>query len=159
MVVEANLTPLIFLKPILAFLVVFLILAALLAKSKLFGSNLFVPIVVSFALATVFAATGSVRDLITDVIPWFAVVLIALFMVVFLVGMIGKGGDGILGKGLGWGFVIVMLLIFVFTGLRTFSNSPEVYASLGWLLSPNVIGTIVFAIVAIATMVFLVKAK
>ncbi len=159
MVVEANLTGLVFLKPILAFLVVFLILAALSVKSKLFGENLFVPIVVSFALSTIFVVSGSVREIVTSVIPWFAVLLVALFMIVFLVGMIGKGGEGILGKGIGWGFVVLMILVFVFAGIKVFANSPEVYASLGWLLSPNVSGTIVFAVVAIAVMVFLVKAK
>lgn len=159
MVAEANLTALVFLKPILAFLVVFLILAALLVKSKLFGENLFVPIVVSFALATIFVASGSIKDLVVNVIPWFAVLLIALFMIIFLVGMLGKGGDGIIGKGLGWAFVVLMLLVFVFVGIKVFANTPEIYASLGWLLSPNVSGTIVFAVVAIGAMIFLVKGK
>lgn len=160
--------------PILAFLVVFAIMAAILNKTKMLGENLYVQIFVAFVIATVFITAGSVRQLVLNVIPWFAVLLIALFMILFLVGFMNKT-DAIVGKGLGWVFVILLIIIFLVSGVKVFSSSvgpylptasyeevyeqgdPQLVEFFSWLYSPRVTGF--FLLIGVAALVTWVLVK
>ena len=59
--------------PILAFLIVFVIIFAVLNKTKIFGEvNNWVLLFVSFLVATVFVSAAGVRDYVLTITPWFA---------------------------------------------------------------------------------------
>ena len=171
MAAEATLTGLVFLKPILVFLSVFLIMAALLIKTKLFGDGFFFPIAVSFVMASVFAAAGGARTFLAEVIPWLAVLLLGVFFIVILMAFIGKQNE-VVGKGLGWVFVIIIFLIFVFTGIKVFANTvgayipgpyyghggdPQVLYFFDWLWSPNVVGPFMFMVITAIVMWVMIK--
>ena len=58
-------------EPILAFLVVFVVLYAVLAKTKILGEdNKFVNIFASFLVATIFVAAAGVREYVLTITPW-----------------------------------------------------------------------------------------
>ncbi len=158
--VEANLTGLVFLRPILAFLVILGVLFMLLVKSKILGEEKVILFFISFVTATVFALSGNVVNLVLNVVPWFGVLLIALFFILVLVGFMGNTKD-IVGKGLGWFFVIVIILVFLIAGIKLFSATlgpylpgayygydadPVILSFTDWLYSPSVIGAVFFVI-------------
>ena len=57
--------------------------------------------------------------MVLDVIPWFAVFVVALFCILALAGFIGKGD--LIGKGVGWVFIILVIALFVISGVKIFS--------------------------------------
>lgn len=160
----ADVSSFVYFAPILAFLAVFGIMIAVLHKTKLLGDKIPVNIFVSFVIASIFITAGSVRQLVLNVIPWFAVLLIALFLIMTLVGFMGKT-EAVVGKGMGWVFVVLLIIIFLVSGIKVFSNSlapylpdatygdvsygnPTLINFFSWLYSPRVKGFILLIGVA-----------
>jgi len=160
----ADLSNLGFFEPILVFAAVFVILFALLMKTKLLGEQAhpWFNVLISFVFATIFTLSVSLREVVLISIPWFAVLLVALFLILVLVGLMGKTDD-IVGKGLGWVFIILIALVFVFaTAFVYFDDAlpylpgvnfgvggePELLFFFDWFYSANIFGTISFIVVA-----------
>jgi len=169
----ADVSSFVYFAPVLVFLVVFAIMVALLHKTKLIGENMYMNIFLSFVIATIFITASSVKQLVLNVIPWFAVLLIALFLIMALVGFMGKT-DAIMGKTMGWVFVVILILIFLISGIKVFSNSvspylptatnsqisngnPTLVYFFSWLYSPQVKGFFLLIGVAIFVTWFLWK--
>ncbi|MEK6846806.1 MAG: hypothetical protein AABY16_01420 [Nanoarchaeota archaeon] len=157
--------------PILAFLIVFAIMLAVLHKTKLLGENIYVQLFFSFVIATIFVTATSVRQLVINVLPWFAVLLIALFLLMVLIGFMGKT-DVMIGKCFGWIFVIFLIIIFLISGVKVFSGTigpyipgsttagtgdPTLTNFFEWLFSPRVGGAVLLIIVAALVSWVLVK--
>jgi len=115
----ADVSAITYFAPILSFLMVFVLMFALLAKTKILGEEKFIQLFISFLIATIFITAASVRQLVLDVIPWFAVFVVALFCILALAGFIGKGD--LIGKGVGWVFIILVIALFVISGVKIFS--------------------------------------
>ena len=158
--------------PILSFLIVFVLMFALLAKTKILGEEKFIQLFVSFLIATIFVTAASVRQLVLDVIPWFAVFLVALFFILVLAGFVGKGD--LVGKKLGWFFIVLVIALFLISGIKIFSSTFAPYlpgSSYGlggdtdvlfftdWLYSARVLGAILLIGVAALVSWVLVKSK
>jgi hypothetical protein len=154
---QASVEGLTFFEPVLAFLTIFVIMFAVLMKTSLLGEQRFIQLLISFVTATVFVLMENTRDLVLSVIPWFAVLLIALFFILMLIGFIGWSDFSTTnaGKGLGWFFVILMFFSFLISGIKVFSSSlipylpgpyyghggnPEALYFFDWFYSANVIG-------------------
>lgn len=173
MATQADVSAITYFAPILAFLIVFAIIYMLLRKTKPFGEgHAWIDIFISFAVATVFVTAGSVRQIVLDVTPWFALLIIAMFFMFVITGFLGKSADGIMGKRMGWIFVIFLMFIFLFSGIKVFAHvlapylpgpyfgatgEPEVLFFLSWLYSPPVVGAILLIIVAALVSWVLVK--
>ena len=158
----------------MVFLVVFVIMVALLHKTELIGKNMYMNIFLSFVIATIFITASSIKQLVLNVIPWFAVLLIALFLIMALVGFMGDSGKSIVSKSMGWVFVVILILIFLVSGIKVFSNSvspylptatssqvsngnPTLVYFFSWLYSPQVKGFFLLIGVAIFVTWFLWK--
>ncbi len=169
----ADVSSFVYFAPVLVFLVVFAIMVALLHKTKLIGENMYLQIFFSFVIATIFITASSVKQLVLNVIPWFAVLLIALFLIMALVGFMGKT-DAMIGKGIGWVFIILLILIFLVSGIKVFSKSispylpdatydevsgadPTLVHFFSWLYSPRVKGFFLLIGVAVFVTWFLWK--
>ena len=107
--------------PILAFLVVFVILFALLNRTKLIGENAWVQLFVSFLVATIFVSGAGVRDYVLTITPWFAMLIVSLFFVLFIIGFVGKPAE-FMQKGIGVSFVAVLTVILLVSGFIVFSD-------------------------------------
>ncbi|MEK6915227.1 MAG: hypothetical protein AABW89_01640 [Nanoarchaeota archaeon] len=163
----ADLSFFVYFAPILAFLAVFGIMVALLHKLKFLGDSLSLNIFLSLVIASIFVSVSSVGQLVVNIIPWFAVLLIALFMILALVGFMGKN-EAVVGKGLAWVFVVLLIIVFLVSGIKVFSNTlapylpsatysqvsegdPNLVNFFSWLYSPSVKGF--FLLVGVAALV------
>ena len=126
--------------PLLAFLIVFVILFALLKKSSILGESTFVQLFMSFIIATIFVSAAGVRNYVLTIAPWFAVLVIALFFILFLLAFVGKSTE-FMHKGIGITFVILLAIVFLVSGFVVFSQSiyPYLPGSSGYGADPNII--------------------
>ena len=116
--------------PLLAFLIVFIIVFALLNKTKILGEEKFVQLFVSFLIATIFVSAAGVRDYVLTITPWFAVLVISLFFVLLIMGFVGKQAD-FMQKGVGITAIIVLVIIFLVSGFIVFSGAILPYLTGG----------------------------
>jgi hypothetical protein len=107
--------------PILAFLIVFIIMFALLHKTKLLGEVVWFNLFISLFVAAIFVSAAGVRDYVLTITPWFGALVVSLFFILFIVGFAGKDVE-FLHKGIGIFFVIVLILVFLVSGFIVFSD-------------------------------------
>ncbi len=148
----ADISAFVFFLPIFAFLIVFSIVFAVLNKFKIIGENLFFQLFFSFVVATIFITASSARQVVLNVIPWFAVLIVAILLLLMLVSFIGKAD--VIGKGMAWVFVVLLIIIFFVAGIKVFASTLSPYLPgstskggdstllrfFSWLYSPRVAG-------------------
>lgn len=169
----ADLSSIAFFAPIAAFLLVFLVSAAILFKTEILGENRWVQIFVSLLIASIFVSAVGARELVETIVPWFAVLLVSLFLVLVLVGLVGKDAAflhkpaGIIAA-VGLGIVFIASAFVVFSdvligylpgpGFGT-GGSLEATIFLDWLYSPRVAGAILLVVISAAVSWVLVRVK
>lgn len=162
MAVEANLSSIVFLRPLLAFALVFIVSFAVLRKSKILGEEPFIHVLVAFLMGTVFASFGGVRSFVLAVVPWFAFLFVVMFFIMLFAGLSGNNSN-ISGKGLTWTFTILFGIIILFVGVgASFSSivpylpgpyygygaNPQTLFFFNWFYSPRIWGTFWFVLIA-----------
>lgn len=157
----ADVSAFVYFLPIFAFLIVFSIIFAVLNKFKIIGENLFFQLFFSFVVATIFVTASSARQVVLSVIPWFAVLIVAMLLILFLVNFIDK--KEIAGKGMAWIFVILLLIVFFIAGVKVFASTigpylpgssssggdPTLRSFFNWLYSPRVSGAFLLILSAV----------
>lgn len=118
----ADITGISYFAPLMAFLIVFIIMFALLYKTKLLGENAWVQLFMSLIVATVFVSAAGVRDYVLTITPWFGVLVVSLFFILFIVGFVGKPAE-FMQKGIGIIAVLILIIIFLVSGFIIFSES------------------------------------
>ena len=166
----ADVSAFVYFLPIFAFLVVFAIVFAVLSMYKIIGENVFFQLFFSFVVATIFVTASSASQVVLNVIPWFAVLVVAMLLLLFLVKFIDK--SEIIGKGFGWAFVVLLIVVFIVSGVKVFSGTigpylpgaqdvsdadPNLLNFFDWLYSPRVAGAFLLIIVAVLVSWLLVK--
>ena len=154
-----------YLAPIIAFFLVVFIVAAVLLKTQILGESKVVSALVALFIGSIFVAAAGTRDYVLTVVPWFGVLVISVFFLVFLLGFIGGEHVG-LKTTLGVVFVLVAVIIFLVSGFVVFSDTLYNYlpgpgfgggevkatSALSWLYSARVVGgAILFVFSALAT--------
>jgi len=157
--------------PIITFLIVFVVIFALLAKTKILGESLFVQLFVSFLLSTVFISASAPRDYVQAIIPWFAVVLISLFVLMMIIGFVGgKSSEG-MNKTVGMISVVLLAIVLAVSAYFAFSGyispylpgstasgaNPEVLQFTSWIYSSRVAGAVLLILAAAVVSWVLVK--
>jgi len=141
--------------PILAFLFVFLITYALLAKTKILGANNFVHLMLSFVVAIIFVLSPSATQFTVATIPWLVVLLaVLLFILLVLFFVQGKIENIIKNPTVTIILVGVILLVFVAAAINVFGPFFASYTEqglFGFLFSPAIIAGI--ALLAIAAII------
>ena len=110
-----------FFMPIFGFLFVFVIVYALLDKTKILGESKFINLLISFVIAVIFATVSSVQDYVQLVTPWFVVLVIALFFVLIIVGLSQNKISDIIGKRFVWVFIVALILVFLISATKVFA--------------------------------------
>ena len=166
----ADVSAFVYFLPIFAFLIVFAIVFAVLNKFKLIGENMFFQLFFSFVVATIFVTASSARQVVLNVIPWFAVLIVAMLLLLLLVNFIGKAD--IIGKGFGWVFVVLLIIIFLVSGIKVFSSTispylpgasetntadPNLLNFFDWIYSPQVSGAFLLILSAVLVSWLLTK--
>jgi hypothetical protein len=146
--------------PILAFLVVFAVIFSLLAKTKVLGESKGVQLFISFVVATIFVSAAGVTDFVLTITPWFGALVVSLMFLLLIIGFVGKDA-AFMHKGIGIGFVVVMVIVFLVSGFVVFSESiapylpgsegegadPNVVNATQWLLSSRISGAIMLLVI------------
>lgn len=112
--------------PIFGFLFVFVIMYALLAKIKILGDNKAVNIFISLVIAIIFATVSSIRQYVQTVTPWFAVLIIALFFILMIIGFTNSL-DKFPKQALTWVAIIVLIIIFLVSAIKVFGSAVTQY--------------------------------
>lgn len=108
----ANLNLFEWLMPIFSFLVVFIVVYALLQKSKLLGENKPVSFFLSFILAGMFIVNASLVEFVQFTSSWMVVIIIIVFLAFVLLAFFPSGLDFM--KNAKWFPWVLLLLIIVF---------------------------------------------
>jgi hypothetical protein len=122
-----DISGLYFFMPVFSFLFVFVIIYALLAKSKIIGESKGVLILISLIIAIVFMSFSSMELYVQTIIPWVVVLTIVIFFVLMLGMFTSK--DWVPKSWLGWIVVAVLILIFLIAAIRVFN--PVLHPDLG----------------------------
>jgi hypothetical protein len=139
--------------PIMAFLLVFLVTYALLAKTKILGGNSFLHIFVSFIMAIVFIVSPSATGFTILATPWIAVTLVMIFFVLVLFAFVhGNIEDVVKSPIVTIILVAVILIIFIVAAVNAFGpfflQTEEKTGLIGFLISPTILGGIILLIIA-----------
>ena len=161
---ELNIAGLYFFMPVFSFLFVFLIVYAILLKTKLLGESKFVIALISFVIAIIFmsfsTANFSTDQYVRTIVPWFAVLLVSVFLVLVLAGLSTKDLGKIMTNKFAWVVIAILIVIFVIAAIRVFNpvfnweygvssgDRPQVISQIRDLFNNAVGGSILLLIVA-----------
>jgi len=153
--------------PIMAFMFVFLVTYAILAKTKLLGGNTFVHFFMSFIIAILFALSPTATEFTEMTIPWIGVLLAAVVCIMLAFALLhGNIEDIVKSPIVGILIVLVTLIIFLVSALNVFGPFFAQYMPgpqqkpglISFLINPSVLGAIIlFIIAAIASWVLTKK--
>ena len=117
-----------FFMPVFSFLFVFVVVYAVLAKTKVLGDQR-VNLLVSFIIAIIFMNFSSLDLYVKTILPWFVVLLVCLFLVLVIIGFSTKDFEKMTTPGFAWVVVVILLIIFLIAAIRVFN--PMFHSELG----------------------------
>lgn len=149
--------------PIFGFLFVFVIMFALLDKLKILGDAKAVNIMISFIISIIFVTVASIRQYVQTILPWFAVLIISLFLILLIVGFTGY--DKFPKKTLTWIAIAILVIIFLLSAIKVFGTAVTQYLPgnpsdsrfKSFIFSDQFLGAFILAIVAVAATWVLTK--
>ncbi len=107
--------------PIFGFLLVTIVMYALLTKLKILGDDSVVIMFVAFIIGIIFVSMTSVRTVVENVIPWFAMLIIALFFIFVIIGF-SQGKFEKAPSWIMWTFVLILVGVFLISLMKVFST-------------------------------------
>ena len=119
----ASLSAIGYFVPIFAFLLVFIVVYALLAKTKILGEAPAVMLFISFVLSSFFVVQASLVDFIQFSSAWFGVIVIGVFFLLLVLAFLpGESPLSFLTKHdwFSWAILIVILVFFVVSAAYVF---------------------------------------
>lgn len=106
--------------PVFSFLFVFVVVYAILAKTKILGDSK-VNLLVSFIMAIIFMNVSSLKLYVETITPWFIALLIILFFVLILIGLATKDFEKMMTPTFAWVVVIILIIVFLIAAIRVFN--------------------------------------
>jgi hypothetical protein len=168
----ADLSSVAYIMPLLAFLLVFIVTFAILAKTKLLGANSFLHLFLSFLIAIVFVLAPSAQQITLFSVPWIAVLVVMIFIIILILTFVrGNIDDLVKNPAVAIIIALVVLGIFVMAAINVFSPIIAPYlpgaseagltgqqaVSKHFFTSPAVIGAVILLIIAAITSWILTK--
>jgi len=127
--VEASVAAISYFMPIFAFLLVFIVVYAILVKTKVLGESDAVLLFVSFILSSFFIVEASLVEFVQFSSAWFGVIIIGMFFLIVILAFIpGIDIGKFFGKGNWFAWVLLALLI----GFFVISSSYVFNWALNW---------------------------
>ena len=108
-----------FFMPVFSFLFVFVVVYALLAKTKIIGDSKFVHVLISFIIGVIFMGFSSLKLYVETIIPWFVILLVIVFLVLLIGFFTNK--DWVPKSGFSWAVIIFLIIIFLIAAIRVFN--------------------------------------
>jgi hypothetical protein len=142
-----SLTGFNFFMQIFSFLFVFILVYAILSKTKILGDNNFIHLFISFLLAIFFIVNVSLTNFVTFNAAWFAVFIVCLFFIMVLIGFTHGKVDVIMNKYVAWVLVAGLILFFIISSSYIFTWTLNWSKVWGWF-STDWFGFVILLILA-----------
>lgn len=138
-----------FFMPIFAFLFVFILVYALLEKTKVLGGTQWLHLFLSFLLAIFFIVNASLVDFIRFNAAWFAVFLVSLFFIILLISFTHGKIEFFTKPWVAWVLIIGLIVFFIVSSSYVFNWAVN------WAWFTNVFGSawVGFIILLIVTLI------
>ena len=107
--------------PIVSFLLVFVVVYALLAKTKILGDNAVIHLFISFLLSIMFIVNVSLVDFVNFSSAWFVVFFVTVFLVLVLIGFTHGKIDVIMKPWVAWVLLAAVIIFFIISSAYTFN--------------------------------------
>jgi hypothetical protein len=109
--------------PIISFLFVFILVYALLVKTNVLGDNKFVSLFISLIIASFFIVNVNLVDFTRMSISWFVVFIVCVFMILLVLGFMGKDALKVFtdNKTIAGVCVALVVIIFLISSMYTFN--------------------------------------
>ena len=107
--------------PVFGFFFVFVVMFAVLLKTKILGDNAFTNSFVSFIFAIIFITFSPGVDFVATLLPWFVILFITLFLILILVGFSQGKIDSFMKPWITWVFIIALMVIFLVSAIVVFN--------------------------------------
>ena len=105
----------------LVFLFVFIILYALLSKTKVLGDNSFINSFLALIASVLFVLVPNMRKYTISVTPWVVVLAVVLFFILLILSFVkGDLGEIMKSPALATATIIILIAIFVISGIYVF---------------------------------------
>jgi len=143
---------------IFGFILVFVVMYAILIKTKILGENSFINAFVSFIFAIIFISFSPGVDYIGTVVPWFAILLICLFLVMVIVGLSQKKMEDFMKPWIAWVFIILLIVIFLASAFVVFNPFFEAHPFVkDFVVGERFLGAALLLVIAAITSWILTK--
>ena len=113
--------------PIFGFLLVFTVMYAILAKTKILGEAMGTNLIVSFIFAIIFVSFAPGVRYVQTVLPWFVVLIISLFFFLLIVGFSQKDVDKFMKPAVSWAFIGLLAVVFLWSAIVVFNPFLQPY--------------------------------
>jgi len=166
-----DITGIYFFMPVFSFLFVFVVVYAILAKTKVLGEQK-VNLIVSFVMAIIFMNFSSMQLYVETMLPWFIVFVICLFLVLVIMAFSTKDVGKMMTPAFAWIMVAILVVIFLISAIKVFNpvfhpeygitsgNSPQIISQIRSVFDNSASGSILLLIVAaVVTWVLVRKGK
>ncbi|MEM4625426.1 MAG: hypothetical protein QXJ28_01505 [Candidatus Pacearchaeota archaeon] len=106
---------------IFGFVFVWVLMFAILIKTKILGDNAFINSIIALIFALVFISFSPGVVYVQTIIPWFAILIISIFFMMLIIGFSQKEVDKFMKPWMSWVFILVLLIIFLFSAVKVFN--------------------------------------
>lgn len=158
-----NITGINYFLPLFSFFFVFLVIYAILFKTKILGdNNKWVNLILSFIMSIIFVSFASTELYIRTIVPWFAVLLVCVFLVLLLGAFSANKLEVFTKPAFGWVVVGILIVIFLIAAIRVFNpvfhpeyvltsgDSPMIIGQIRNLMDSKVAGGLLLLVITIA---------
>jgi len=166
-----NITGIYFFMPVFSFLFVFVVVYAILAKTKVLGEQK-VNLIVSFVMAIIFMNFSSMQLYVETMLPWFVVFVICLFLVLIIMAFSTIDVGKMMTPAFAWVMVAILVVIFLISAIKVFNpvfhpeygitsgSSPQIISQIRSVFDNSTSGSVLLLIVAaVVTWVLVRKGK
>ena len=140
-----NISGIEFFMPVFSFLFVFVVVFALLAKTKILGDSKFINSLISFIVAVVFMSFSSLELYVKTIMPWFVVLVVVVFCVLLIAGLSTKSWEKMMTPAFAWVVVGILIIIFLVAAIRVFN--PVFHPDLGITSGGGFFGSLILIVV------------
>ena len=166
-----NITGIYFFMPVFSFLFVFVVVYAILTKTKVLGEQK-VNLLISFVMAIIFMNFSSMQLYVETMLPWFVVFVICLFLVLVIMAFSTKDVGKMMTPAFAWVMVAILVVIFLISAIKVFNpvfhpeygitsgDSPQIIGQVRSMFDNQTSGSVLLLIVAaVVTWVLVRKGK
>lgn len=109
--------------PIFSFLLVFIIVYAILQKTKILGDNAGVSLFLSLIFASFFIVNAKMVEFVKFNATWFVVFMVCIIFILMFLGFVGKDYLKVFAenKNFAYAFIFILIFAFIFSAARIFN--------------------------------------